>query len=203
MINHYKIPLPTLKRYYLYYNILKHNDNVEWVSTSVLSVKTSVKPITIRKDIAHLGIKGSPQKGYPKKELTTILKNILGGDSYGDLILVGTWGIGSVIRDTPGLISKDFNVRVCFDFVEERIHNTIQIYPMSRLEDLIPRLGISMAILSVEQDMAQEVCDKLFDYGIKGILNVTHVHLKSKESNNIVNYDLMSGLSEVLWSIKS
>lgn len=203
MIEKPTTPLATLKRFSLYYNLLQGGKGVEWVSTSMLSLKTGIKPITIRKDIGYLSIKGVPQKGYPKKQLLSSLKSILGGDSYGDIILIGTWGLGRIFLDTPELIPKEFNILVCFDFIEDDEDRSIPVYSIDRLKDLIPRLGVSMAILSVEPHRAQETCDKLFSYGIEGVLNMTNSKLDVKDGHKIVNYNLTKGLSELLGVIKS
>lgn len=204
MIKKLNIPLPTLKRYSLYLHSLLKEDGGEWISTSYLSSKTGVKAITIRKDIGYLEIKGAPQKGFPRKNIIKRLKDILGGDSQRDLILVGSWGFAEVFRKTPKLIVGDYNLRVCFDFIEKEDKSlTVPIYPMERMKDLIPRLGVSIALLSVEPEDASEICDRLFRYGIEGILNLTMVNIRSEFQNNIVDYNPQNGLSELMGIIKS
>lgn len=203
MIEHPNIPLPTLKRYSIYLTALIGCKN-NWISTSVLGEQTGLKPITIRKDIAYLGVKGQPQKGYPKKALVSGLSHVLGGKSCQDIILVGSWGLAAIYKKMPQLLVGDFKLRVCFDYIEEEDKSTpIPIYPIDRLEDLIPRLGVSMALLSVEPANAHLISEKLFEYGIKGILNMTTVDLPISNNNKVVNFDPMQGLSELLGLIQS
>lgn len=203
MIEQQNIPLPTLKRYSVYLSALS-SCKTNWISTSVIGDKTGLKPITIRKDLGYLGVKGQPQKGYPKKTLIKGLREVLGGKSCRDIILVGSWGLASIYKEMPQLLVGDFKLRVCFDYVDEEDKSTpIPIYPLDRLEDLIPRLGVSMALLSVEPDKAIIVSEKLFSHGIKGILNMTTVDLPTYDDNRVVDFNPMQGLSELLGLIQS
>ncbi len=203
MANTIQIPLPTLKRYSLYLSKLLKIGREEWVSTSSLSSATGVKPITIRKDINYLGVKGSPQKGFPKDRLLEKLKDALGGDSCRDLILVGSWGFGEVYKKNPELVIGGFTLRVCFDNVNDSEQGgTIPIYPIDRLEELIPRLGVSIALLSVEPEQAESMAEKLFSWGITGILNLTPGEISPREGKNIVSFNPLAPLSELLGVMK-
>lgn len=198
------IPLPTLKRYSYYLNILLKDINEEWVSTSDLSKETGTKPITIRKDLGYLGVKGIPQKGYPRKNLVEKLKYTLGGDSYSDLILIGSWGFGAVYKKQPELLAGDFRVRVLFDFIEEEDKTGgIPIYPIDRLKELIPRLGVKVAILSVEPDKVKDLAKQLYLWGIKGILNLSTVDIDTEDGQFSVKYNPLAPLSELLGIMKS
>lgn len=198
------IPLPTLKRYSYYINILLKVESDEWVSTSYLSRETGVKPITIRKDLGYLGVKGIPQKGFPLKVLVEELKSVLGGDSFNDLVLIGSWGFGGVYKEHPELLLGDFTLRVLFDFVDrEDKSGPIPVYPINRLEDLIPRLGVSMVILSVEPKHVDKISRELFKLGIRGILNLTNVDIETEGSCHSVRFNPIAPISELLGVMKS
>lgn len=204
MIQHPNIPLPTLKRYSIYLNCLQNDYVGDWVSTSVLGERTGNKPITVRKDLSYLCVKGQPQKGYPKKSIISGLKFILGGESCHDLILIGSWGFAAVYKKNPKLLIGNYKLRVCFDYIDEEDKTgPIPIYPMDRLKDLIPRLGVSMALLSVEPDRVIEVSEELFLYGIKGILNLTPQDIPTDKNNKVVNFNPLHGLSDLLGLIHS
>lgn len=198
------IPLPTLKRYSIYLNTLLKSCSGLWVSTSLLGSKTGIKPITVRKDLSYLAVKGVPQKGYPKDSIISGLKYYLGGECCHDLILIGSWGFAELYKKRPKLLIGDYRLRVCFDYIKKEDKTSpVPIYPMDRLEDLIPRLGVSIALLSVEPEKALEVSRKIFNYGIKGILNMTPEFIPSLGENKVVNFDPLHGITELLGLIQS
>lgn len=192
------IPLPTLKRYSFYLTHLAKHEYGEWVSTSFLSDATGIKPITIRKDLSYLGIKGIPQKGFPWNTLVEKLKGILGGDSFNDLILVGSWGLGSAYIKTPELIPENYKLRVCFDNNPGFHDGQIPVYPMERLKDLIERLGVSIALLSVDPKDLQKTAEELYEKGIKAILNLTNRSVKKIEGCIVVDFNPLTPISEVI-----
>lgn len=203
MLKHMKIPLPSLKRYSSYLTVAEKQAENCWISTSLLSDETGIKAITIRKDIAYLEIKGVPKKGYPKSELVTRIKSTLGGDCFRDLVLVGSYGLGEGFIKYPGLVSSGYNLRVAFDFIkEECLDGALPVYPMERCSDLIPRLGASVALLSVEENRVEHVALELEKLGIKGIVNLTNKKICSSVKVSIVDFNLLNSLSELSGVIK-
>ncbi|QEN03192.1 hypothetical protein EW093_00225 [Thiospirochaeta perfilievii] len=197
-----KIPLPTLKRYSKYLMVLESISDT-WVSTTLLNLYTDSLPITIRKDLAYLSIKGTPQKGYPRVKLIKKIEKIIRGETTRDLILIGSWGLGDIILKQPKIYLKEYNLRVCFDYVDNKIDGLIPIYPMERLKDLIPRLGIKTAIFSINSDKSDKVLSILKETGIKGIININQSIISVDDSVKIINYSLINSVHELIGHIES
>lgn len=203
MLKHMKIPLPSLKRYSSYLAAAEREPDNCWISTSFLSNETGMKAITIRKDIAYLDIKGVPKKGYPKNELIEKIKYTLGGENFRDLVIVGSYGLGEGFIKYPGLISSGYKLRVAFDFIQEEVlEGEIPTYPIERCSDLIPRLGASVAILSVEDSRVDGVVLELEKLGIKGIVNLTNKKIGDSTNISVVDFNLLNSLSELSGLIK-
>ncbi len=205
MSNNKSIPLPSLKRFSIYISVLCQNQEIKWVSTTLLSRDTGVKPITIRKDIAYLGIKGQPQKGYLRTELLDCLKDRLGGDNYKDVVLIGSWGLAHSYINYPELLPGDYKIRACFDYIEkEDRQRDIPIFPISRAAELIDRLGISIVMLSVEHSRLKEVLKLINSWNIKGVLNLSNVKIDNSTNNfELVEFNPIGSISELVAKIRS
>lgn len=198
MVNN--VPLPTLKRFSIYISIIEGNKGEEWISTSLLSSNSKSPAITIRKDIGFLGIKGIPKKGYKRDELLKALVSALGGDSLKDLIIIGSYGLGGFYIDNPTFVPTGYKIRAAFDFIkDENLSGLIPIYPFERLRDLIPRLGVSIALVSFKNIPSDLV--NLKKWGVKGVVNLGSIDLDLNIPE--VSFDPLGGLSELTGIISS
>ncbi len=174
------IPLPSLKRFSIYLLVLEKFENMKWISTTFLSHNTGIKPITIRKDISYLLVKGQPKRGFLHYDLHTKLKIILGGDNYKDLVIIGSWGLGEAYLKYPELLGSDYKLRACFDFVEHEDNSSlVPVFPICRAEELIKRLGVTIVLFSINPSDYKLIDAEISKWDIKGILNLTPIKLKS------------------------
>ena len=74
---------------------------------------------------------------------------------------------------------------------------------MIDIEKMIKKLDISIAILTVPPDAAKGIAGILTDSGIKGILNLTSVHLDLPDHIYLKDYDIITSLEEIGFFIKS
>ncbi|MBQ2776505.1 MAG: hypothetical protein IJF50_03310, partial [Peptococcaceae bacterium] len=81
--------------------------------------------------------------------------------------------------------------------------NGLPIYPVNEMADFIEMNGISIAIIAVPGDYAQDVADVLVDTSIKGILNFAPVVLTVPEEIEVRNVDLSVNLEVLSYNIEN
>lgn len=70
------------------------------------------------------------------------------------------------------------------------------------MKNLVMRMNIHIAIITVPKDVAQDVCNTLVSAGIKAIWNFAPVSLKAPEDVVIKNEDLSASLLILLKQLK-
>ena len=73
-----------------------------------------------------------------------------------------------------------------------------KVFHIDKLENLIKRMNIHIAIMTLPKENAQEVCDRLVISGIRGIWNFSPVTLKVPDTVKVRNEDLSSSLAVLL-----
>ena len=77
----------------------------------------------------------------------------------------------------------------------------IPIYSIDELEAQLAIQEIEVAILTVPQEFADEIMDRLIAAGIKGVLNFTPLRFEAPESVRIQNVDLTNELQTLIYFI--
>jgi redox-sensing transcriptional repressor len=159
-----------------------------------LGPEAGVKPDQVRKDFSEFKIRGNQRAGYEIDELLSELERILLQTDNSDIILVGMGNIGQALAKYNWLNRKNINIVATFDIdpSKQRKRSDVVIYPMDRLEEIITRFRVKVAIIAVTEISAQEVCTQLVDAGIRGIVNFAPVILKVPLDivvNNVNLYD--------------
>ena len=194
------IPLPTLKRYPVYFSLLKEcsEQGDEWISASYIAGRLNLKSIQVRKDLSCTGVVGKPKKGFLIAELMEAISFYLGEGDISDVLLVGVGNLGKALLADRRLTRHGFKIVAAFD-VDPYLIGTdvagLRIYPMDKLKDLVKRLGIKIAILTVPEKEAQPIADELVEAGIKGIWNFSSLFLDVPEELSVINEDLGARLA--------
>ncbi|ANZ59786.1 redox-sensing transcriptional repressor Rex [Fructilactobacillus lindneri] len=190
-----KIPRATAKRLPLYYRYLNtlHDDGKTRVSSTELADAIHVDSATIRRDFSYFGALGKRGYGYDVDNLMEFFKNILHQDRLTNVALVGVGNLGHALLNFN--FHQDSNIRISAAFdVNPKNINTIQggvpIYPMSQMVTQLKEQQISVVILTVPSDVAQEVANQVAKAGVKGILNFTSIRLSVPDDIRVHNVDL-------------
>ncbi|MGB8359532.1 MAG: hypothetical protein WCD55_13055, partial [Bacteroidales bacterium] len=75
------------------------------------------------------------------------------------------------------------------------------VYPMERLQEIVDRFKVKVAIITVPAISAQEVCNDLLNTGIMGIVNFSPVLLKVPTTIVVNNVNLSDEIESVIWSV--
>lgn len=201
------VPEPTLRRLPTYLFLLKQlrNQGVMNISAPMVGKRLKYDSTQVVKDLAYTGVSGKPRVGYNIFEVIQALEDFLGFNRPNDAFLIGTGKLGSALMAYQGV--RDLGVKVIagFDTDPSKIGTQIEnvfVLPMNKLEDMVARLHISIAILCVPEEYAQSVCDKLIRYGIKAIWNLTPVYLEAPDNIIIQNTSMYSNVAVMLNKLK-
>ncbi|WED57848.1 redox-sensing transcriptional repressor Rex [Fructilactobacillus sanfranciscensis] len=201
-----KIPRATAKRlplYYRYLNIL-HDGGKDRVSSNELAEAIHVDSATIRRDFSYFGALGKRGYGYDVDDLIEFFKNILHQDRLTNVALIGVGNLGHALLNFN--FHQDSNIRIsaAFDTNPKNI-NTIQggvpIYPMDQIVAQLKEQQISVVILTVPSNVAQEVANQVAQAGVNGILNFTSIRLNVQAGIRVHNVDLTNELQTLIYFI--
>ena len=194
------IPFPTIRRYPEYLLLLETmaESGEEWVSATELGRELERKAIVVRKDLAHSGIAGSSRNGWRIAELIPAIRSVLGWDNTSDAFLVGVGALGMALLNYQGFERYGMRIVAAFDADPRRIDSPDargRVFPMEKLPDLAVRMNVSLGIIAVPGDQAQDAADRLVENGIRGLWNFAPAALKVPEGVIVKREDLSLGLA--------
>jgi len=193
------IPSVTINRLSIYHRCLEkilETQNEEYlkiISSFKIEEMTGINSAQIRKDLAYFGEFGKRGLGYPVIDLSRELKKILGLDKEWSVIIAGAGNLGKALVKYKGFQKRGFIIKGIFDNSPIKIgkrRGHIFIYDIKEIEKFIQTEKISIGIIVVPADSAQEVADKMVTGGIKAILNFAPIHIILPPEIKIHNVDL-------------
>lgn len=193
----------TLKRLPKYLRILKEKkeENIKFISSTTMSNFLNLNSIQVRKDLALVSKnEGKPGIGFKIDDLIKDIEEFLNLNNATDAVIVGAGKLGQALMNYNGF-ENDINILIAFD-TNEKICDNRKIFYISKMEDLIKRMNIHIGIITVPQNAAQEVCNKMVECGIKAIWNFAPIELKVPKNIAIKNEDLSASLSILLKNLK-
>jgi redox-sensing transcriptional repressor len=166
---------------------------------------------TIRKDISFLAgdIEGGAiggSAGYEPELLIPLIKRALGLDRRRKFCVVGLGRLGSAyLNFTPPELAE-FELAAGFDTNVNRVeilNSPAPLYPAYKLEDIVRRFAIEIALLCVPADAAQSAAEKCATAGIRGILNFAPVALRMRPEIAVRNMYVTDELRSLAVQMKS
>jgi redox-sensing transcriptional repressor len=145
----------------------------EITSSQELGERLGISSAQIRKDLSQFGEFGKQGTGYNIAYLTDQLRRILKVDRVWDVVLVGMGDLGRAIAHYAGFVDRGYRVVAIFDNDPGKIGTRvgqITIEDSSRIVEVVRNRRITVAMLAVPHDAAQEVTDLLVEAGIHAIL---------------------------------
>lgn len=203
MENSVHISQASLKRLPCYLRILKEEKNagLMYGSSTKIAEELDLSPIQVRKDLALISTSnGIPGKGFYIDNLILDMEDFLNLNNTTDAIVIGAGKLGKALMNYNGF-ENNVNVLMAFDIDKSKCDGK-KIFHVSKMKNLIKRMNIRIAIITVPKDVAQEVCDALVNFGIKAIWNFAPVSLKVPEDVVIKNEDLSASLLILLKQLK-
>lgn len=146
--------------------------------------------ITVRKDLAFLA-EGRPRVGHSREELIERITEVLGSSEWNAAVLVGVGNLGRALMCYEGFEPYGMSVVAGFDVSDSLVGSVINekpIYHIGDLQNFIHKNSVSIGIIAVPAQYAQDVCDRMVAAGIRGILSFAPAHL-SAPPNVVVRHE--------------
>ncbi len=194
------LPEPTLRRlpWYLAYVKMLDSKHEEHVSSTQIAKKLNVDASQIAKDLSFLNIKGKTRIGYEVHPLAKALNDFLGFKHRHNAFLVGAGSLGSALMRDLGLLQYGLNIVAGFDINPSKIGSSVGDTPIYSIDELGNRqreTGVSIAIIAVPFENAQQVADTLVECNIKAIWNFTPYRIKVPRGIVLQNTSIYADLA--------
>jgi redox-sensing transcriptional repressor len=163
-----------------------------------------ITPVQVRRDIMLIGHTGTLRKGYDIKNLIGLIGEIIDCSTEQRVAIVGVGKLGQALLNYLSESNTKLKISALFDNNPDKIGRTfsdIVCYSVDRLDEIIRREKISIAILTVPPDQAHSIKDKLLEAGILGIINYSPVSL-NVEGAFLEEYDVITSLEKVAYFAK-
>ncbi len=201
-----KIPRPTVKRLSLYLRELESRaeQDQNTISSKQLGNALGLTDAQVRKDLAYFGQLGHPGIGYRVHELTDRLRQILRSDRRWNAAVMGAGNIGRALMAYQRFRCKGFDVVAVFDndpSVISRVISGHRVRPVKDLPALVKERDITLGIVAVPAEAAQEVADALIDAGVKGILNFAPIRLDVRDAVAVTSVDFSVALERLAFQV--
>ena len=194
-----EISKSVLKRLPGYLNYLKNipENASPYISATSLANALGMGEVQVRKDLALVSDGGRPKIGYLRQSLIEDISQFLGYDNTTDAILVGAGKLGQALLGYSGFDAYGLNILAAFDInpTTSMTSEGKPIYPMEELEGFCRNNNVLMAIITVPDKYAQEVCDRLIQCGIKAVWNFAPVHLDVPYNILVQNENMATSLA--------
>ncbi len=194
----------TVERLSLYRWLLETKVDKDTVSlfSHQIAAMACVSPAQLRRDLMTTGYSGSSTRGYSVKELAGSIAGVLDGNEPAKVALIGMGNLGrAIVSFLRGRRSR-LKVVATFDTDSRKTGRVIsgcRCYGQNRIEEIVTREQISVAVITVPSDVAQKVTDRLVNAGVTGILNYAPVPLRVPERVYLENRDVTTALEKVAY----
>ena len=201
-----EIPRKAIYRLSVYSRCLHRleNNGIHTVSSEVLAKAAGVKPTQLRKDLTYFGQFGTRGLGYEVKQLIEMISELLGKKSLQPVVIVGIGNLGRALLSYRGFEREGFEVVAAFDVNPNQYlssDTSIDVQAMDMLPKVISEHLIKMAVLCVPPASAQEVTNRLIDYGVIAILNFAPIVLSVPDEITVNNVNLAMELENLSYFI--
>ena len=199
-VNQIILPEPTIRRlpWYLSYVRMLDNLHVEYVSSTQISKELNVQSSQIAKDLSFLNIRGKTRIGYEVHSLVEELEGFLGFNRQHDAVVIGTGSLGTALMQDRGLENYGLNIVAGFDVRSEVIGHRVgglPVYDISELAAWQREHRVSIAILTVPVERAQETAVLAIASGMTALWNFTPYRIKAPSHVVIANTSIYAHLA--------
>lgn len=198
-----KALLGRFPRYLAHLKSLSDEDR-QYVSSASVADTHGLGQVLVRKDFAKVSDGGHPKTGYLRRGLIVDVEAFLGYHTTTEAVVVGAGKLGSALLDYSGFREYGLNVVAEFDATQAKRQTTAgkTVYPVEELDTYCRENGICMGILTVPVGIAQTVCDRMVESGIRAIWNFAPTHLDVPAGVHVHNENLAASLTELRMQLK-
>ncbi len=189
------IPEATVARLPVYLRALRAlaERGTATASSEELAAIAGVNSAKLRKDLSYLGSYGTRGVGYDVEYLVYQISRELGLSQDWPVAVIGIGNLGHALAYYGGFVSRGFRIAALLDADPRLSGNRVAglvIRHVDELDEVIAENGISIAVIAVPPEAAQDVADRLVTAGITSILNFAPAVLTVPEGVSLRKVDL-------------
>lgn len=196
---------------YMHYLIEQEERGKTLVSSSDIAQVCGVTAGLVRKDLARFGRLGVKGIGYHLPELCQDIKTILGLEHRLHIAIFGRSDLGLCGISFKEFLNDNYVLVAVFDTktaVTDRslasdILASVDIQPISRLEEVAQSKKIDMAIVNTMPSEVEEVVAQVVRGGIRGIINLSPLYVKVPRGFIIKNVCFATEQDTLIYHLQS
>lgn len=198
---------PLLERLMHYYHFLRAREekgNCGPVTSTQIARLVEMDATLVRKDLAAIGVRGYPRIGFKSVEVTTAIRETLGIDKTHRAVILGAGRLGSALASYRGFEHYGVDIRGLFDLSPQKaglIVGRYGIQSMASLPMFAREQKVSIAILTVPVNAAQEVAGQAVAAGIRALWNFASTSLDVPAGICVRHEHLSVGLAEIVYRL--
>jgi len=194
------IPEPTLRRlpWYLAYLKLEADQGAEFISSTQIAKAINVSASQIAKDLSLVNVAGKTRVGYDVKELVDVLEGFLGFKSVHRAFIFGVGSLGAALLHDRGLSQFGVEIMAGFDVNPDLVGKEVNGLPVYHINDFLKiqaKMNVSIGILTVPVDKAQQVAELMVEGGIKAVWNFTPFRIRMPQHIVVQNTSIYAHLA--------
>ncbi|MFP4472236.1 MAG: redox-sensing transcriptional repressor Rex, partial [Bacteroidales bacterium] len=202
-----KLPDKTIERLSMYRRnlILCLRQGKQFIYSHEIANSLHITPVQVRRDIMLIGYTGTLRKGYDVKELIDLIGSIIDTDGGKNVAVVGIGNLGKAIVSYFNGKRSKLRIIAAFDADPDKtgkLFAGVRTYPMAELEKVVREENISIGIIVVPGEKAEEVAERLVTAGVTGILNYTPRPLNVPSHVYLEEYDMITSIEKVAYHSK-
>lgn len=167
--------------FYLRYLKSESVASFENVSATTIAKALGFGEVQVRKDLNLVSGAGKPKIGYVTDELIKELEKFLCVRNHSRAVIVGAGKLGKSLLHYDGFEKYGLEISAAFDCNVEKCYSLNfekNIYPIEKLNEYCTSQNIRIGIITVPEEVAQLICDKMVESNIKAIWNFASCTLK-------------------------
>ncbi len=164
----------------------------EITSSQELGERLGISSAQIRKDLSHFGEFGKQGTGYNVAYLREQLRRILKVDREWEVALIGAGALGHALAHYGGFRNRGFHISLIFDSDPAKVGQVlggIEVLDAAKMEEVIRRRRVRIAMIAVPAEAAQEVADRCVKAGVQAILNYAPINIAVPEGVRVEYID--------------
>ena len=205
-----RIPDAAVRRFSLYLRYLEdfERSGIRNVASGVLAERGGTTAAQVRKDLSFLGSFGKRGLGYSVRELTGVLRDVLGLDSVWRVALLGAGRIGTALFRYEPFRARGFHITTVIDNDPGKIGTRlgdVLIRGERELECALQEDRTDLVIVAVPAPVAQALVDRVVAAGIRAVLNYAPTQLRLPDDVALRNVSMtveLESLSHALTRLR-
>ena len=167
----------------------------DFISSTILANALNYGEVQVRKDLAKISFGGRPKIGYRVSSLLSDLKHYMGYDISVKAVIVGMGRLGEALNHYRGFEKLNLEIVAAFDIND-------RYFQLSDFKKICFENSVSLGIITVPKESAQEVADMMVESNIRAIWNFASSSLVVPNECLVKNENMAHSLTILLKLLK-